>query len=124
MEQAQQQQQTQTALLTTCHLDAKIQFQHFLHSNTFQVALPRSTQISASAILSPAAKLILLTRAIIQRSWNLRQQHTLLLKHPPLPSSCLLLMLKKALITLKHEHQKRASMQDLKCVACRLKGYC
>lgn len=31
---------------------------------------------------------------------------------------------KKALITLKREHQKRASMKDLKCVSFRLKGCC
>lgn len=39
---------------------------------------------------------------------------------PPLPSTDV----KKALITLKREHQKAGSMQDLKCVSCRLKGCC
>lgn len=114
----------QIALLTTCHLDAKIRFQSFLHCSSFQVAFLRSPQISASAILSPATKLILLITAITQRSWNSGSSTPCCWNTHPSLHLGYYWCYKSTYHLETWAPAKRASMQDLKCVPFRLKGCC
>lgn len=97
---------------TTCHLDAKTQLQDVLYSNCFQVAWPRSTEISASnqLVQSSVHQQSWSTHSqerTAQRSRNSMQQHTLAAEKLTPPFILLSTDAKRALIAIKREHQKR-----------------
>lgn len=97
---------------TTCHLDAKIQLQGVLYSNCFQVAWPRSTQISASNQLVQSSvhqqnSSTCSQEWTAQISCNSMQQDTLGAEKLTPPFILLSNDVKRAFITIKCEHQKK-----------------